>query len=458
MASFNRCASARFEGRTAYLTGNTPQEKRLPAVSRAYLSVMADSSGARLTATVGSASARRLAAIPNLDALFSARVRQGVGAALAEVRGRVVFASPPVGTWTVHLDEGRVRLTRGGVSPADATVTADPATLAAVLDGRISGVEAFLNHGLVVRGNLALALQMDGAFDVGVRPPTHPVARICTAGGARTSYLEAGPRDAPPVLLLHGLGATNASMLPLLADLSVDHRVIAPDFPGFGASAAPRWSYRPRDLARWLDAFQREIGATRAALVGNSLGGRVAIEAGLESPDSVSRMVLLCPSPAFRRMRQFVPLVKLLPPDAVVARIPLGHHAIVAGTRWMFADPDRLSRQWYDAAADEHQRVMRSYWHRRAFFAALRQIYLEEAFGDNGFWDRLPQLETPALFVWGERDRLVPASFERHVVAAIPNAQSVVMPDCGHVPQFEHPERTAEIARAFIDGKRVRFL
>ena len=419
---------------------------------------MADSSGARLAVTRRSASARRLAAIPNLDALFSARVRQGVGAALADVRGRVVFASPPVGTWTVHLDDGRVRLTRGSVSPADATVTADPATLAAVLEGRISGVEAFLDHGLVVRGNLALALQMDGAFDVGIRPPTHPVARIRVVEGVRTVYLEAGPRDAPPVLLLHGLGATNASMLPLLADLSRDHRVIAPDFPGFGASAAPRWSYGPRDLARWLGAFQHAIGAEPAAIIGNSLGGRVAIEAGLQSPDSVTRMVLLCPSPAFRRMRQFVPLVKLLPPDAVVTRVPMAHRAIVAGIRWMFSDPNRLSRQWYDAAADEHQRVMRSYRHRRAFYAALRQIYLEEAFGDNGFWDRLPNLQTPALFVWGDRDRLVPASFERHVVAAVPHAQSLVIPDCGHVPQFEHPERTLEVTRAFLDGDALRFL
>jgi pimeloyl-ACP methyl ester carboxylesterase len=420
---------------------------------------MADTSGVRLTTASRSASVRRLAAIPNLDALFSARVRQGVGAALAEVRGRVVFSSPPVGTWTVHLDDGRVRLTRGGVSPADATVTADPATLAAVLEGRISGVEAFLDHGLVVRGNLALALQMDGAFDVGVRPPTHPTAKVRVVNGVRTAYLEAGPRDAPPVFLLHGLGATNASMLPLLADLSRDHRVIAPDFPGFGASSAPRWSYRPGDLAQWLAAFQQAVDAKRAALIGNSLGGRVAIETGLQSPESVTRMVLLCPSPAFRRMRQFVPLVKLLPPDAVVTRLPIGHHAVVAGTRLMFADPDRLSRQWYDAAADEHQRVMRSYSHRRAFFAALRQIYLEEAFGDNGFWDRLPRLETPALFVWGDRDRLVPASFERHVVAAVPNAQSVVIPNCGHVPQFEHPEHTAEITRAFLDDDtRVHFL
>ena len=403
-------------------------------------------------ASVGSA--RRLAAIPNLDALFSARVRQGVGAALADVRGRVVFSSPPVGSWTVHLDEGRVRLTRGAVSAPDATVTADPATLGAVLDGRISGVEAFLNHGLVVRGNLALALQMDGAFDVGIRPPTHPVARVRTVLGVRSAYLEAGPRDAPPVLLLHGLGATNASMLPLLADLSRDHRVIAPDFPGFGASDAPRWRYRPGDLARWVIAFQEAVDARPAALVGNSLGGRVAIEVGLQAPDLVSRMVLLCPSPAFRRMRQFVPLVKMLPPDAVVMRLPIGHRAVVMGTRAMFSRPDRLSREWYDAAADEHQRVMRSYRHRRAFMAAMRQIYLEEAFGDNGFWDRLPMLQTPALFIWGDRDRLVPASFERHVVAAVPDAESIVMADSGHVPQFEHPQRTATLVREFLARDR----
>ena len=403
-------------------------------------------------------SARRLAALPNLDALFSARVRQGVGAALAEAHGRVVFSSPPVGAWTLHLDDGRVRLTRGAVNNPDATVTADPSTMAAVLEGRISGVDAFLHHGLVVRGNLALALQMDGAFDVGQRPPTHPVARIRTVLGVRTVYLEAGPRDAPPVLLLHGLGATNASLLPLLVDLAKDHRVIAPDFPGFGATGAPRWRYRALDFAYWLDAFQHEVDAAPAAVVGNSLGGRVAIEAGLLHPANVTRMVLLCPSPAFRRMRQFVPLVKLLPPDAVITRIPLGHRAIVAGIRAMFARPERLSREWYDAAADEHKRVMRDYRHRRAFFATLRQIYLEEAFGHDGFWDRLPQMEVPALFVWGDRDRLVPASFERHVVAAVPHAQSVVMHDCGHVPQFEHPERTAEITRAFIDGEDVTFI
>jgi pimeloyl-ACP methyl ester carboxylesterase len=395
-------------------------------------------------------SGRRLAAIPNLDALFSVRLRQGVGSALADERGTVVFSAPPAGAWSVHLDEGRVRFTRGAVAKPDAVITADPATLAAVLDGRISGIDAFLAHNLVLRGNLALALQMDGAFDVGIRPATHPVAKVRKVLGVRSAYLEAGPRDAPPVVLLHGLGATNASMLPLLADLSRDHRVIAPDFPGFGASGAPHWRYRANELARWLDAFLTVVDAKPADLIGNSLGGRVALELGMTAPSAVRRMVLLCPSPAFRRLRQFTPLVKLLPPDAVVPPLPLPHRAIVGGIRAMFSQPDRLPQAWYDAAADEHLRVMRDYRHRRAFFSCLKQIYMEEAFGDHGFWDRLPRLETPALFVWGDRDRLVPASFERHVVAAVPHAQSVCLADSGHVPQFEHPEETIRLTREFF--------
>jgi pimeloyl-ACP methyl ester carboxylesterase len=393
---------------------------------------------------------RTLAAIPNLDALFAARLRDGVKAALADEYGSVVFDAPPVGAWTVRLDHGRVRLVRGRARRPRATITADPATLASVLEGRISGVEAYLDHGLTVRGDLALALQMDGAFDVGERPATHPVVKATTVLGARASYLEAGPADAPPVILLHGLGATNASMLPLVPALAKDHRVIAPDFPGFGASSAPHWRYRPSDLATWLAAFGDNVGARKPVLIGNSMGGRVALEAGLTTPESVDRVVLLCPSPAFRRFRELVPFVKLLPPDAVFAPTVVPHWILVRIIRSFFADPDRLPDAWYHSAADEYRRVMRGYRHRRAFYAALREIYLDPAYGEAGFWERLPGLSVPALFVWGDRDWLVPSAFEQHVTRALPQAESVLMADCGHVPQFEHPTETNALIHNFL--------
>jgi pimeloyl-ACP methyl ester carboxylesterase len=131
-------------------------------------------------------------------------------------------------------------------------------------------------------------------------------------------------------------------------------------------------------------------------------------------------------------------------------RLPMSHRAVMAGIRLMFSRPDRLPDSWYAAGADEFLRVMRDWPHRRAFYATLRQIYVEEPFGTRGFWTRLTGVTAPALFVWGERDRLVPASFARHVSTALPNSRSVVLPDCGHVPQFELPDRTLELTREFL--------
>ena len=88
--------------------------------------------------------------------------------------------------------------------------------------------------------------------------------------------------------------------------------------------------------------------------------------------------------------------------------------------------------------------------YRLATFSALRHIYLDEPFGESGFWDRLPALRPPALFIWGDKDVLVPAGFARFVTEALPNAQSVIMTDCGHVPQFEHQDATAALTRDFI--------
>jgi pimeloyl-ACP methyl ester carboxylesterase len=127
--------------------------------------------------------------------------------------------------------------------------------------------------------------------------------RRAMAEGVLTFYLEAGPRDAPPVVLLHGLGATSASFLPTIRDLSADHRVIALDLPGFGESGKPLRPLRPAFFARHVVAMLDELRIRHAHLVGNSMGGRVALEVALRYPYRVSRLALLCPSMAWRRFR-----------------------------------------------------------------------------------------------------------------------------------------------------------
>lgn len=389
----------------------------------------------------------------DLDMRLATRLRRGLAdTVLADRRATVVLDGGHGDRWTITVADGVGRARRGGKEHPTLTIRSTLETLSAVVSGEASGVEAFLDGRLTCRGDLALALQMDGLFHGGdPRPHSHPRALAVQAMGIHTNYLEAGPPDAPPVLLLHGLGATNASMLPVLADLALDHRVLSPDSPGFGSSGAPNASYSAAWFAAWVEAFQAATGSRGAVLIGNSLGGRVALEAGLTHPRSVRALVLLTPSPAFRRLRQMVPLVRLIRP--ALARLPIPappHRAVVEAVRTMMSVPERLPEAWYHAAADEGQRVLRSPAHRAAFFAAARQIYLEEAHGRQGFWDRLPGLQPPALFLWGDRDRLVPSSFARHVTGALPHATSVVMEDSGHVPHFEHPEQTMTLIRKFL--------
>ncbi|MFN8544116.1 MAG: alpha/beta fold hydrolase [Candidatus Binatia bacterium] len=353
--------------------------------------------------------------------------------------------------WTIEIDGANMRLLAGRRPAADATVHAQAVTLAAVVENTQSGVDAFLDGRLNIRGNMALALKLEGV-DAPERPVRFPRARSVHAHDVGTFFLEAG--EGPPVVLLHGLGATGASMLPTLAELSHDHRVLVPDLPGFGDSGKPLRAYHPAFYARWLTAFLDAVGVDRADLVGNSMGGRIAIEAALRMPERVDRLVLLAPSLAFKRFRAFTPIVRLLLAEMGAIPMMAPRPLVQAVLRLMFARPERLRDAWYDAAADEFARVFATPSGRVAFFSAARQIYLEEAHGEHGFWARLPALSRPALFLWGDRDNLVPCQFARHVEAVLPHARSLVLEDCGHVPQFEHPERTHRLVRDFLGRPR----
>jgi pimeloyl-ACP methyl ester carboxylesterase len=349
--------------------------------------------------------------------------------------------------WTLFLDGPHVRMVHGRAPGAGTVVRADVHELATLFEGRDCGVHAFLAGRLTMRGNIALVMRLDGA-DLPGRPVEYPRARTVRAFDVDTFYLEAGA--GPPVVLLHGLGATNASMLPTLAELARDHRVLAPDLPGFGDSGKPVRAYHPGFFARWLAAFLDAVGTPRAILVGNSMGGRIAIEAGLCMPERVEALVLFAPSLAFKRFREATPLVRLLAAELGAMPMIMPRPIVMTALRLMFAKPERLADAWYDAAADEFQRVFATPRGRMAFFSAAREIYLEEAHGESGFWDRLPALRRPALFLWGDADQLVPCRFARHVEAVLEHAESVVLPDCGHVPQFEHPLRTHALVRAFL--------
>jgi pimeloyl-ACP methyl ester carboxylesterase len=350
--------------------------------------------------------------------------------------------------WDARIAGDRLRLgrARDGAEP-DAVIAADRMTWMRVAGDVRAGMQAFRRGSLRVRGSLHLGVGFLAATSGASEPGRLTFERLRTPAG-RVSVLSAGV--GPDVLLcLHGLGGTKASFLPTVAALAERYRVVAMDLPGFGESAKPIGApYDSEWFARSAFDTLDALGVDAAHVAGNSMGGRVAIEAGLMDRSRVRSLALLSPALAWLRDRRWAPVVRLLRPE--LGLLQVAPRSVT----------DRIVRSlvpggndgWAAAGVDEFLRAYLTPRGRAAFYAAARSIYLDEPHGDDGFWTRLGNLSTDALFVWGRHDTLVPIAFMKHVERALPGARHVEL-DCGHVPQLERPRETHA---AMLDFMRER--
>jgi pimeloyl-ACP methyl ester carboxylesterase len=350
------------------------------------------------------------------------------------------------GEWDFVIRRGSTRLEPADPDArADARLSADRETWSRVARDLRGGMNAFRGGRLRIRDDLHLGVGFLAATNGSREPGRLVLARVRTAIG-NIAVARAGDPDAEPVVMLHGLGGTKASFLPTVAALADGYRVHAIDLPGFGDSVKPlRAAYDPRFFARAVTGFLDACGIERAHLIGNSMGGRVAFEVGFRHPARVGRIVALTPSLAWLRDRPWTPLVKALRPELGLLQIT--PRPVIEEVVRRFVPGGRDG--WSAVGVDEFLRAYTTARGRAAFYAALRNIYLDEPEGDEGFWTRLRDLQNESLFVWGQKDRLVPIAFARHVREALPGAQHVEL-DCGHVPQLEAPRETHAAIRRFL--------
>jgi pimeloyl-ACP methyl ester carboxylesterase len=329
-------------------------------------------------------------------------------------------------------------------SEPDALLTADAATWERIAADIRGGMGAFRAGRLRVRRNLHLGVGFLAATSGGTEPGRLRFQRVKTRHH-EFSFLEAG--EGEPIVCLHGLGGTKASFLPTVRALAPEgFRVIALDLPGFGDSSKPvAGAYNAPWFAGAVRELMNELGVERTHLIGNSMGGRIALELGLIAPKRVERLVLLSPALAWLRPRQWhwllqlpLPRLGLIQPTPRWAVEPIVRSLVPGGREG-----------WSAAGVDEFLRAFLRPSGRVAFYEAARNIYMEEPHGERGFWTRLRELAADSMFVWGRNDRLVPLGFRRHVEERLPAATHVVL-DCGHVPQLERPRETHEAIGSFL--------
>jgi pimeloyl-ACP methyl ester carboxylesterase len=294
--------------------------------------------------------------------------------------------------------------------------------------------------GLVIVGIAALALWLYA--------PDKPRAVLEAAypgdyrsvAGIRLRIRDTGPRDAPAVILLHGFGASLDTWEPWAEALSGKYRVIRFDLPGFGLTGAdPTGDYTDTRTMMIITQLMDQLRVDKAAFIGNSLGGRIAWSFAALHPDRVSQLVLISPdgfaSPGFEYDKPpKVPLMMQALP--YVAPRNMLKTSLAAG----YARPAALS----EATLTRYRDMLLAPGVRAAMLARMGQVVLRDP------PPTLARIKAPTLLLWGENDAMIPISNAADYLRAMPTAKLVRLPNLGHLPFEEDPERSLPPVAQFL--------
>lgn len=248
-----------------------------------------------------------------------------------------------------------------------------------------------------------------------------------TLRDVRVRYVEGGPRDAPALVMLHGLGRDHSQWAPLGSALSAFRRVVAIDLPGFGASEALRVPPNWEALAEAVLDVVAGLELGRATWIGHSIGAAAAIVAAADRPEFVERLVLISP---------------------VCYRAPLGFDERVLRTPIVGRSLGR--RILGQRVLGRHVGVPV-----RAGSTALTWRLLEASGAPSTIEARVPRVRAPSLVLWGREDPVAPWTHGTRLSRELANARLEIL-DCGHFPESERPNNVELLVRDFLGLPAIR--
>jgi pimeloyl-ACP methyl ester carboxylesterase len=270
--------------------------------------------------------------------------------------------------------------------------------------------------------------------------PAHQ--RWIDVDGVPANVVEMG--SGPPLLFVHGLAGRWQNWLENIPHFARMHRVIAVDLPGFGGSPMPREPISIAGYARFLEGVCDALSIDAAAVVGNSMGGHIASELAIASPQRVERLMLVSAAGISAELVQRDAVVTGGRIVAAVMTRSAARHASMArrpGTRrvalsFVVRHPERLS------APLAHELMQGA--GKPGFLPAL------EAVLTHRISERLPEIACPTFVVWGEDDHVIPVRDAKHFGRLISDVRVEIWPDTGHVAMLERPERFNALLETFL--------
>ena len=267
--------------------------------------------------------------------------------------------------------------------------------------------------------------------------------------GVRTRYWTQG-ESGSAVLLIHGLGGFVENWMHNIGPLSERHRVYALDLLGFGLTDKTPLVRNMYQLVDFIDAFLETIRPGRVALIGNSLGGGLALYYTVQHPEKVDKIVLADNAGMGRQVCA----------DFRWCAVPVLNNFITRSSRESTArilstlvyDRSKITKEFIDLAFKYASAP-------GAVKALMTTLYAGiDIFGQRSKLTRrlreeLAGLKVPALVIWGRQDRIIPLSHGYIARDRIPGARLEIIDNCGHMPMFEQPEKFNRLVLDFLDGK-----
>ena len=244
-----------------------------------------------------------------------------------------------------------------------------------------------------------------------------------------------GDETAPPLIFVHGFGASSFAWRHNLPAVAEQHKVVALDLLGSGKSDKPRIEYSPDIWVNLINEFAQSHDYHKVTLIGNGLGGLIAAEFALKLPDKVDKLVLVDPlgqSYNLPRVRRLLN-ARLIGGPAFHLLFRKGNMARILKSG-IYSDPDKVT----DEVTEGYYRPFLSPGAIDAYRSIGRQIQQWK------LGDRFKEIHVPTLIVWGENDSITPVEDAVELNKLIPNSTLVTVPGAGHCPHEESPEQFNE--------------
>ena len=266
--------------------------------------------------------------------------------------------------------------------------------------------------------------------------------------GERVAYREAGAGEA--LLLIHGMAGSSATWRAVIPPLSKKYRVVAPDLLGHGESAKPRGDYSLGAFAVSLRDLLDELGISRATVVGQSLGGGVAMQLTYQHRDYCQRLVLIS-SGGLGPDLSWILRILSAPGAELVLPVVAPQPVLSVGNKlgsWL------MSAGIHSPSAGEIWNAYRSFSDRQtrqAFLRTLRSVVDYRGQAVSALNKLHLSYGLPTLLIWGERDRIIPVAHGYAAHDAVPGSRLEVLAGVGHFPHVESPTAVVDILDDFIN-------